>query len=183
MMQGFSTAAAANGSASTSSRRRDASGRLLGKLLAPMPLFLIQPLLRRIVRHTVKHRPELFSRLGVHRYKRYLIDPVNMPFALMLRPDPKNPELRACRRHNKPRHDARIAGTFLTLLDMVDGRLDGDALFFTRDLIIEGDTEAVVVLRNALDDLNGSVVDDIGTLFGPPARAMIAGLRRMRKAP
>jgi predicted lipid carrier protein YhbT len=88
--------------------------------------------------------------------------------------------LKACRRSRKTAHDARIAGTFLTLLDMVDGRLDGDALFFTRDLIIEGDTEAVVVLRNALDDLEGSVADDIAAAFGFPGRMALAALRRVR---
>lgn len=35
---------------------------------------------------------------------------------------------------------------------MIHGTLDGDALFFARDLVIEGDTEAVLALRNALDD-------------------------------
>jgi predicted lipid carrier protein YhbT len=50
---------------------------------------------------------------------------------------------------------------------MIDGSLDGDALFFSRDLRISGDTEAVVTLRNALDDLDGSVVDTVLRSFGP----------------
>jgi predicted lipid carrier protein YhbT len=150
------------------------------RVLAPLPLPLLQPALWRIVTRTALCRPELFDRLGPHKTKTYLIDPLNMPFVFLLSPDPEKLRLRACRRSQTIVHDARIAGTFLTLLDMVDGRLDGDALFFTRDLIIEGDTEAVVVLRNALDDLEGSIADDIAAAFGFPARIALAALRRMR---
>ena len=151
------------------------------RVLAPLPLPLLQPLLRRIVTKVARRRPELFARLGPHKSKHYLIDPLNMPFVFLLSPDPENPRLCACRRSQTVAHDARIAGTFLTLLDMVDGRLDGDALFFTRDLVVEGDTEAVVVLRNALDDLEGSIADDIAAAFGFPARMTLAALRRMRE--
>ena len=150
------------------------------KVLAPMPLPLLQPLLHRIITRVARNRPELFTRLGPHRHKTFLIDPLNIPFVFLLTPDPENPRLVASRRARNTPHDARIAGTFLTLLDMIDGRLDGDALFFTRDLMIDGDTEAVVVLRNALDDLEGSIVDDLAGQFGPVARAGLAALRRIR---
>lgn len=62
---------------------------------------------------------------------------------------------------------------------MVDGRYDGDALFFTRDLRVEGDTEAIVCLRNALDDVEGSVADDIAAFFGLPGRKFLEIARRM----
>lgn len=109
-----------------------------------------------------------------------MIDPVNLPFVLVLQAHPDTPLLRAYRRRKAPRTDAQIAGTFLTLLDMVDGHLDGDALFFTRELHIEGDTEAVVCLRNALDDLEGSVAEDTASLFGPPGRQALKVLRKIR---
>lgn len=150
------------------------------RVLAPLPLPLIQPLLQKIVRSAAQNRPEMFRRLGPHRQKTYLIDPVNMPFVLVLRPDADSPSLRACRRRDHIPHDARIAGSFLTLLRMIDGRLDGDALFFSRDLIVEGDTEAIVVLRNAMDDLDGSIADEIAAPFGPVARAALSAMRRIR---
>ena len=105
---------------------------------------------------------------------------MNLPFVLMLYPDPAAPRLMAARRHNAPAFDARIAGTFLTLLDVVDGRLDGDALFFNRALTVEGDTDAAVCLRNALDDLEGSIADDVAAMFGPPGQAALTLLRRAR---
>lgn len=149
-------------------------------LLAPLPLPLLQPLLGRIIRRAAENRPELFGRLGIHQNKTYLIDPTNMPFIFFLTPHATQPRLRACRRGRySASYDARIAGTFLTLLNMIDGNLDGDALFFTRDLIVEGDTEAIVVLRNALDDLDGSIVDDLAGQFGPLGRATASILRHI----
>ena len=67
----------------------------------------------------------------------------------------------------------------MTLLGMIDGRYDGDALFFTRDLIVEGDTEAVVCLRNALDDVEGSVADDVATFFGALGKRILKIARGM----
>jgi len=149
-------------------------------LFAPVPLAAWQPLLHRIVSAIMRNRPELLDRLGDHRSKRFLIDPTNLPFALSLRPDPERLSLKAVPRRAPGRHDACISGTFLTLLDMVDGRLDGDALFFSRDLKVSGDTEAIVSLRNALDDMEGSVADDAAAMFGPPGRMVLRGLRAIR---
>lgn len=154
-----------------------------GALLAPLPLALLQPVLSRIARHVAQSRPELFARLGPHLRKRYLIDPTDLPFVLVLVPDAAQPYLHAHRRHENPPHDACIAGTFLTLLDMIDGARDGDALFFSRDLRVSGDTEAVVALRNALDDFEGSALDSVAGSFGPlsgPAALAVAGLRAIR---
>jgi len=154
--------------------------RFVKPVLAPVPLFVLQPVLARIVRNMAADKPELFNRIGVHTSKTYLIDPVNMPFALILQPRRKSPRLYAVRRRSLPPYDARIAGSFLTLLDMIDGRLDGDALFFSRELVVEGDTEAVVCLRNALDDLEGSAAEDVAALFGLPGRAALKGIRQFR---
>lgn len=131
---------------SSSIRPLDGPGALLR--LAPVPLFPLQPLLGRIVRKIAALRPEIFDRIGPHTAKCFIIDPENMPFVLVLHPDPERPRLRA-------------------------------ALFFTRELVIEGDTEAAVCLRNALDDLDGSIADDIADMFGPPGRAALALLRRV----
>lgn len=150
---------------------------------APVPVFPLQPVLLHLVRGVARRHPEIFDRLGPHTHKRFLIDPVNLPFVFLLRPNPHHPTLTAYRRKDLPACDARMAGTFLTLLDLVDGKLDSDALFFSRALTVEGDTEAVVVLRNALDDLDESVIRDILRSFGPlgaPARFALKALRRLK---
>jgi predicted lipid carrier protein YhbT len=152
-------------------------------LLAFAPLAVIQPILGRIAWHVAHDRPELYARLGVHARKRFLIDPTDLPFVLVLSPEVNRPNLRAYRRYEKPAHDAAIAGKFFNLLDMIDGSQDGDALFFSRDLRVSGDTEAVVALRNALDDFEGSALDSVVGSFGllaKPAALAISGLRALQ---
>ena len=154
-----------------------------GLLLAFMPLAVIQPILGHIALHVAKNRPELYARLGEHARKRFLIDPIDLPFVLILSPKVSHPNLRAYRRYENPAHDAGIAGMFFNLLDMIDGSLDGDALFFSRDLQVTGDTEAVVALRNALDDFDGSALDSVFNSFGPlakPAALAVSGMRALQ---
>lgn len=149
-----------------------------GRFLPPPPLFLLQPVLRRVVRRVADLHPSLFDRLGPHRTARFVIDVGGLPFLLMLVPDPENLQFRAVSRRSAPPCEARISGRFFDLLGLVDGASDGDALFFSRDLDISGNTEAVVCLRNALDDVEGSIAEDVAGLFGAPGRAALAALRR-----
>ena len=58
---------------------------------------------------------------------------------------------------------------FLGLIALLEGRIDGDALFFSRELSIEGDTEAVVALRNAVDSAEVDVLGDVMAALGPLA--------------
>ncbi len=97
---------------------------------------------------------------------------------LYLHPDRERPELRALPRRARPAHDARIASTFFQLLRMIDGKEDGDAMFFSRDLIVSGDTEAIVSLRNAIDDIDGSLASTTANMFGAPGRIALKMLSR-----
>jgi len=148
------------------------------RMIPPLPLFLVQPLLKRIVRRIARENPDMFNRLGPHRTDLFVIDPIDVPFLLALRPDPDDLLLRACRPGAEPAGNARIAGRFLDLLSLMDTDQDGDALFFSRDLEITGSTEAVVCLRNALDDVDGSIAEMVADMFGRPGRAALAALRR-----
>ncbi len=147
--------------------------------LRPVPLPLINIILARLVKNIGTRRPEIFNRLEGHHHKWFLIDATNLPFLLCLQPDPQSPMLKSCRRRYAPRAESKISGSFLTLLGMIDGRYDGDALFFTRDLSVQGDTEAIVCLRNALDDMEGSVADDAAAFFGVPGARFLKIARRL----
>ena len=136
----------------------------------PLPLFVLQPLLRRIVTTVARKHPELFERLGDSQKKTFLIDARGLPLVLVLRPDGSAPQLHARNRQDVPPGDVRICGSFPTLLRMIDGQTDSDALFFSRELSITGDTEASVALRNALDDLDTTLAEDVVACFGPFAR-------------
>lgn len=146
------------------------------------PVFLLQPILRRIVTRIATQHNEVFDRLGAHTKTSFLIDPVDFPFALHLIPDPTALQFRAVARSQMPSHQAGIAGRFLTLLRLVDADVDGDALFFSRDLTISGNTEAVVCLRNALDDVEGSIANDVADMFGPIGRFALDQCRRAARA-
>lgn len=139
---------------------------------------LVQPLLSRVARRIADRHPSLFARLGGHKTSDFLIDPIELPFAFHLRPNPQAPVFRAVPRDAAPHAEARIRGRFILLLELVDSERDGDAAFFSRDLEVSGDTEAVVRLRNALDDVDGSIAEETAGMFGPPGRAILAWLRR-----
>lgn len=157
-------------------RLDDAGARGFSRLLPPLPLFALQPLLGHIVTTIARRHPGLIARLGDNCKKRFLIDPNNLPFFLLLQPDPGRPRLKAYNRGQDVEHDVHISGTLATLLRMIDGQSDSDALFFNRELTVTGDTEAVVALRNALDNLDATLADDVAACFGPltrPVRAVI----------
>lgn len=134
---------------------------LLALALRPLPLTLLQPLLAVLMRRIGKRHPGLYERLGSHATKRFGIAPTDLPFAFVVEPDPVRPAAAAVRRL-PPRLDATIRGPLLGLIGMAEGTLDGDALFFSRTLVVEGDVEAVLALRNAIDDAR---IDLIGTLL------------------
>jgi predicted lipid carrier protein YhbT len=61
-------------------------------------------------------------------------------------------------------------------LGLAHGRFDGDALFFSGEIAVEGDIEAILALRNALDDAELDLLQEgaamLGPLSGPAERVM-----------
>jgi len=155
--------------------------KLLKQLTRPIPLPLINYFLNFTLIKVVKKNSYLFNRLVGHHHKTFLIQITNLPFDLVLQPNPNSPHLYAKRKAVKFDADATISGSFLSLLGMIDGRFDGDALFFTRDLQIFGDTEAIVCLRNALDDMDKSLADEAASNFSPIGPYFLAMARRATK--
>jgi predicted lipid carrier protein YhbT len=145
-------------------------------VLRPLPLFPLRLALSRVVARLAAERPAIFHRLGEHAEKAYLIDAVDLPFVFRLRPSAARPSLELCRRAapgvSSGPWDARIAGPLAALLGMIHGSFDGDALFFSRDIVVEGDTEAVLALRNALDDAEIDLLAEAAGLFGPAGGAV-----------
>ena len=141
---------------------------LFGLTIRPLPLLPLQLPLALVLRSLVSRHPRIFERLGAHACKRFGIKPTDLPFAFVLEPHPKSPSIVAVR--SLPGNiSVRIAGPLMGLLGLIDGSYDGDALFFSRDLTIEGDVEAVVALRNAIDGEDVDLVADTAALLGPLA--------------
>ena len=146
---------------------------VLGFAARPLPLMPLNLMLSRLTRRLAADHPSMRRRLQGHAACRFLIDPLDLPWVLLLRPDAAT--MTAHPRAQPPAHDARIAGALSAFLAMMHGAEDGDALFFSRDLTVEGDTAGVLALRNAIDDAELDLTDELAVLAGPLARP----LRRM----
>ena len=152
---------------------------LLGRAMSPLPLLPLELVLNRFLQRVVARNPRIFARLGPHAQKRFGIKPTDLPFAFVIEAAAPCPRLSVVRQLPAD-VDARISSSLANLLALLEGRLDGDALMFSRQLVIEGDVEAVLALRNAIDDSRIDLVDEIGNLFGPlgePVRRLLGAAR------
>lgn len=139
---------------------------LAGLAFRPLPPVLLNPLLGHALGVMKKQHPEIFERLAELDNPVFLIDPIDLPFAFLLCPGPEHPGLRAIRDPSKVKPIATIRSSLQKLIELLEGKCDGDALAFSRDLVIEGDTEAVLTLRNAIDASDVNLLDDISSSFG-----------------
>ncbi|MDQ2104792.1 ubiquinone anaerobic biosynthesis accessory factor UbiT [Azospirillum isscasi] len=126
-------------------------------------------LLDRLLRILEARHPRAFAALGELPDARLLIDPVDAPAALLLRVGP-GLALRVCGRDAEA--EATVRGPCARLLDLLEGRIDGDALFFRRELSIEGDTALILALRNTLDGEEMDLFADIAAAAGPLRHAL-----------
>lgn len=138
---------------------------LLANPLRLVPLAPLAQALTVLARRLVAHHPGLISRLGPYVESSFAIAPTDLPITLLLRPHPTATRITIHR--EPPAADARIAGPLSALLGLVHGTWDGDALFFSRDLVIDGDTSAALALRNAIDDCELDLGAEIAGFSGP----------------
>jgi predicted lipid carrier protein YhbT len=143
---------------------------LAGLALRPLPPALLQPVLGLAMATMWRRHRGAFERLSGLGEPVFLIDPIDLPYSFVLRTGARAPSLTAISGGKAVRATATIRGPLLALINLVEGRIDGDALFFSRGLVIEGDTEAVVALRNAVDGAEIDIAADMASLLGPLAR-------------
>lgn len=146
---------------------------LLGLALKPLRPAVLQPVFDAMLRVVKKRHPDILERMEPFQDKVVCIDPVDLPFVLLLEPNTAEPRLTVRRAVDPDESHATIRGPLETLIALAEGKVDGDALFFSRQLVIEGDTEVVVALRNAIDGAGIDLVADLTSVLGPfanPAR-------------
>lgn len=141
--------------------------RAVSLSLRPMPRAALRMGGQMLLDSILRRHPSLLRRLGIYRDRTVLIDPTDLPFLFRLVLGPGRPHLDVLPRRKAIAGQATIRGPLAALLGLVHGAYDGDALFFSRDLTIEGDTEAVVALRNAIDDAELDLVAEMARLLGP----------------
>ncbi|MGS4991691.1 ubiquinone anaerobic biosynthesis accessory factor UbiT [Roseibium sp. RP-7] len=125
---------------------------LVSSLVSPLPKPPMEALLSTLTKRLVARRPDLIRRLGDVVQVPIAIVPDDLPHAFLLSLDPDNSRVRICDKSRIGDARAIVRAPFLVLLGLLDGTYDGDALFFSRDLRIEGRTEHVLALRNTLEE-------------------------------
>jgi predicted lipid carrier protein YhbT len=160
---------------------------LLGMALKPFRPSALQPLFDAMLKVVRRRHPDILERMADYSDKAVCIDPVDLPFVILLEPNPQEPRLTVRRSIEPDEVAATIHGPLEMLIALAEGKVDGDALFFSRRLVIEGDTEVVVALRNAIDGAGIDLIEDISQELGPLARpfrglagAALGLLTRMR---
>lgn len=127
------------------------------------------PVLTLSLRSFARRRPEIFERLGEYCSARYLIDPTDLPFGFTVCPNGVSATVQITNGSGPVISDVVLRGPIMALLGILDGTFDGDALFFQRTISITGRTEAIVALRNAIEDAELRPSDLLG-LKGIAAR-------------
>lgn len=141
--------------------------------VAPAPA--VQKSVDALMRRMRTLHPRLFKNLERLDKAVVWIEPSDIPHRFLLTLGADNVSLSVAGKAVVP-HDAGIRGKLATLLNMLEGRIDGDKLFFSRDIEISGDTSVIVALRNTMDREEIDLLSDAMSLFGPFARPARAAL-------
>jgi predicted lipid carrier protein YhbT len=134
-----------------------------------------------LMRHMRRRHQRLFRRLAEMDDAVVFIEPIDLPHNFVLRLGRGGPSLAVSERHDGP-VTASVKGKLESLLDLLEGRADGDTLFFSRTIVVTGDTSAIVGLRNILDGEDIQVITEVLTLSGPLAEPAGTLLRLAERA-
>lgn len=151
---------------------------LLAAPLHIIPLVMIEQTVKLLFSNLLERHPALFERLGEYGTMRYAFLPTDLPLAFVV--EPSRPAITVLRKPIARPADATVEGPLFLLLSLLEGRCDADALFFSRDLAVTGDMEAMLALRNALDDCDIDLPRDLGAAmpFSPLVQRAGNAIRR-----
>jgi predicted lipid carrier protein YhbT len=157
------------------------------KELPPLPLTLMRgaatvlprPVVARVaatvIRSLERLHPRLFSNLARLEPAVVHIVPADLPYRFELKLGVE-PVGFAIVDRDATGADAEIAASVATFIDLLEGKIDSDTLFFRRDLKIFGNTSVIVGLRNVLDREELNITTIFAAPLGPlrsPARAVV----------
>ena len=154
--------------------------KAISQPISRLPLPVIQQGARLVFNQMLRQHPTLFDRLGSHAAKSFRFTPADLDLTFLIVPARRS--ITVSRKSARMHADAAAGGPLLTLLALLEGRIDGDAMFFARSLSISGDMEAMLALRNALDDSGFDLPRDLGKVAGPfaPLVTRLAEMVRQR---
>jgi predicted lipid carrier protein YhbT len=134
-----------------------------------IPASLLQRMIDILLGSMNSHHPRLFSNLERLKACVIRITPSDLPHSFILAFGQGPTSLTVSSSKDRP-CDAGVKGKLEALLNLLEGSIDSDMLFFSRDIEITGDTSVVVALRNTIDREEINLLDDITALCGPFAR-------------
>lgn len=138
-------------------------------VLRVIPAALLQKMINGLLLGMRHDRPRLFKNLERLQASVIRVEPSDLTHKFELTFGQGPASLTIVGDEERP-HNACIKGKLESLLDMLEGRVDGDMLFFARDIEITGDTSIVVALRNTIDREEINLLDDATGVFGPFAK-------------
>lgn len=144
---------------------------LAGLLTRNLPSRPVDIALQKFTDEIIHNHPGVMDRLLLLDGKSFLICPTDLPHKIRLSFSAK--DIKIFVEKNNDKADVQISGPLRSLIAMLGGNEDGDALFFCRKISVQGDTEALVTLRNAIDSDDIDLEAEIEAFFGifqKPAR-------------
>ena len=142
-----------------------AFSRFASFVASTAPLLPLNKALGLIVHRLVRKHPDVMDRLAPIAGTRFLITASDIGLSFLVLIQAQTIQAQAVR--GRTPVDVSVKGPIRQLVALLEGDLDGDALFFSRDLVIEGDTELLLTLRNAVDSANIELQREIPLLFAP----------------
>jgi predicted lipid carrier protein YhbT len=148
------------------------------KILGLVPTALAELVGQQAFARVIGAHPRLLDRMGTYADSTFAFAPSDIPFEFAVMP--RTGVVRAVRPGKTRRYDVRVSGPVVLLLALAEGRVDGDAEFFGRQIAIEGDMEAMLALRNALENEAIDFTRDLAPKGRLARRPVEAGLARLR---
>lgn len=137
------------------------------KAVPLMPLAPVECVARHLFKLLLSAHGDMFERLGTYKSSRFSFAPTDLPLVFLI--EPRIPQVTVLREGETFTADAGVEAPLVMLLALLEGRCDADALFFSRDLKVIGDMEAMLAMRNALDDCDIDLPRDLARIWGPAA--------------
>ncbi len=147
-----------------------------------LPALALDTLIGVVVCRMRRRHPRLFKNMAEQDPAVVHIEPTDQPHRFALNIGQSDMLLAVLGADDKTKPDACISGPLETLLDMLEGRTDGDTEFFARGITVTGDMSVIVALRNTLDREEINLLDDVMSFCGPfakPVSVAVTALDRL----
>jgi predicted lipid carrier protein YhbT len=145
---------------------RDYIGHSLfyGVAISILPSHLVNNAIAIILNNINRSHPNLMRRLSALNGKTLLFIPTDTAYNFLAHMQNDRFCLQYISRNKITETSVRVTGRIIDLFKIVQGQCDADALFFSREIEIEGDVEAIVILRNAIESENINIFTETNNI-------------------